>query len=348
MKKVLLLILVVALIAGFTAGTCAGAQKTIRWISQSCFPLNSPLTENALATWAKKVEQMSGGRLVIELHGAGEIVDGMSVYDAVRDGILDVGQNTPAWQKGRFPAGDLFYTLPGGVTEYHDFLLWMYGGGGWELEQEMYKGEVVVFPLGLTPPEEIWANKPIKTLADFKGLKIRSAGLCMDLFEKLGASVVMLASAEVVPALQRGVIDAAELCDPSMDLDSGLHEVAKYVIGPPIHMGSNMFQLVINPRAWNSLPDDLKAIVREATISATLEGYAKHWMAAIDAFEKIQKHGVKVMRLSPEAQAEARRMTIEILENKSKQDPFFKKVWESQKKFLNIYKPFKEFSAFDK
>jgi TRAP-type mannitol/chloroaromatic compound transport system substrate-binding protein len=345
-RKFLLIVLVVMLAAGFSAGTCVGAEKPIRWISQSCFPMNMPLTENALALWAKKVEQMSGGRLVIELHGAGEIVDGTLVYDAVRDGILDVGQNTPAWQKGRFPAGDLFYTLPGGVTEYHDFVLWMYGGGGWELEQEMYKDEVIVFPLGLTPPEEIWTNKPIKTLADFKGLKIRSAGLCMDLFEKLGASVVMLAGGEVVPALQRGVIDAAEFCDPSMDLALGLHEVAKYVIGPPIHMGSNMFQLVVNPRAWKALPDDLKAIVREATISATLEGYARHWTEAIDAFEKIRKYGVTVIKLSPEAQAAAKKMTIEILESKSEQDPFFKKVWESQKKFMEIYSPFYEFAAF--
>jgi TRAP-type mannitol/chloroaromatic compound transport system substrate-binding protein len=324
----------------------AGEAPKVRWKAQSCFPMNMPLTDNAIGLWAKKVQEMSGGRMAIELTGDGSIVKGPQVYEAVRDGILDAGQNTPAWQKGRFPAGDLLYTLPGGVTEYHDYILWVYGGGGWELAQEMYKGEIVVFPLGLTPPEEIWTNKPIRSLADFKGLKMRNAGLSMELFQKLGASVVLLAGGEVVPALQRGVIDAAEFADPSMDLALGLPDVAKYVIGPPIHMGSNMFQLLVNPKAWNALPADLKAIVREATISATLEGYARHWAAAIKAFDKI-KSKVTVIKLSAKDQAEARKLAMQILDEKSKQDPFFKKMWESQKHFKESYQPLHKFTAFD-
>jgi len=333
-------------VLALTAAAVAGEAPKVRWKAQSCFPMNMPLTDNAIGLWAKKVQEMSGGRLVIELSGDGSIVKGPQVYEAVRDGILDAGQNTPAWQKGRFPAGDLLYTLPGGVTEYHDYILWVYGGGGWELAQEMYKGEIVVFPLGLTPPEEIWTNKPIKSLADFKGLKMRNAGLSMELFQKMGASVVLLAGGEVVPALQRGVIDAAEFADPSMDLALGLPDVAKYVIGPPIHMGSNMFQLLVNPKAWNDLPADLKAIVREATISATLEGYARHWAAAIKAFDKI-KGKVTVIKLSPKDQAEARKLAMQILDEKSRQDPFFKKVWESQKKFKESYQPLHKFTAFD-
>lgn len=361
MKKAALLGLVLMLVLSFGAG-CQKApeesqaeeyhgqvqdQQTFHWTAQSCFPLNMPLTDMALALWAQKVEEMSGGRLKISLHGAGEIVDGPDVLDAVRDGILDAGQNTPAWQKGRYPAGDLFYTLPGGITEYHDYILWVYGGGGWELAQEMYGDQVVVFPLGLTPPEEIWTNKPIETLDDFRGLKIRCSGLSMNLFEKLGASVVQLPGSEVVPALQRGVIDAAEFCDPSMDYALGLHEVAKYVIGPPIHMGSNMFQLVVNPRSYEALPDDLKTIVREAAISATLEGYARQWVEAIEAFEKIRQSGVTVIKLSPEVQAEARRLAVEIIDELSAQDPFFKKVWESQKNFIELYRPFHDLSSFD-
>jgi TRAP-type mannitol/chloroaromatic compound transport system substrate-binding protein len=331
-----------------TSAAFAGeAPKTVRWKVQSCFPLNMPLTDNAVALWAKKVQEMSGGRMAIELHGDGAIVKGPAIYEAVRDGVLDAGQNTPAWQKGRFPAGDLLYTLPGGVTEYHDYILWVYGGGGWQLAQEMYKGEVVVFPLGLTPPEEIWTNKPIKSLADFKGLKMRNAGLSMELFQKLGASVVLLAGGEVVPALQRGVIDAAEFSDASMDLALGLPDVAKYVIGPPIHMGSNMFQLLVNPKSYAALPADLKSIVREATISATFEGYARHWSEAIKAFEKIKQKGVTVIKLSPKDQAEARRLALEILEEKSQKDPFFKKMWESQRDFKKAYQPYHNFTAFD-
>jgi len=345
MKTRVLVFLAILSMLTVSAAVAGETQKAIQWKTQSVFPLNMPLTDNALTLWAKKVQDMSGGRLLIELHGEGEIVKGPELYNAVRDGILDAGQNTPAWQKGRFPAGDLFYTLPGGVTEYHDYILWVYAGGGWQLAQEMYKNEVIVFPLGLTPPEEIWTNKEIKSLKDFKGLKMRNAGLSMELFQKLGSSVVLMAGGEVVPALQRGVIDAAEFCDASMDVALGLHEVSKYVVGPPIHMGSNMFQLLVNPKAWNALPADLKSIVREATISATLEGYARHWGEAIKAFDKI-KQKVKVIRLSPQDQAEARRLSIEILEEKSAKDPFFKKVWESQRDFKKAYQPYHNFTAF--
>lgn len=347
-KKLIIFTLTIMLVIGLLGSAYAApAQKPIRWIAQSCFPLRFPLTDYALTLWANKVEAMSGGRLVIELHGSGEIVPGAGVYEAVRDGVLDCGQNTPAWQKGLYPAGDLFYTLPGGVTEYHDFIIWIYGGGGKELEQGMYGDEIIVFPLGLTPPEEIWTNKPISSLEDMKGLKVRSAGLSMELWKKLGCSVVLLPGGEVVPSLQRGVVDAAEFCDPSMDFSLGIHEVAKYVIGPPVHMGSNLFQLVINPKSWDALPDDLKAIVKEAATAATFEGYAQHWMKAIEAFKKIEEAGVTVMKLPPEAQAEARKLSFEILDEKSKQDPYFEKVWSSQKNFLELYRPFHEFSAFD-
>lgn len=345
-KKLLMFVLILVLVLGSLVNVYADT-KPIRWIAQSCFPIQLPLSRFAIVLWAEKVEAMSGGRLVIELHSSGEIVPGTGVFEAVRDGVLDCGQNTPAWQKGLYPAGDLFYTLPGGVTEYHDLMIWMYSGEGIQLEQEMYGGEIVAFPLGLTPPEELWTNKPINSLKDMKGLKVRSAGLSMELWEKLGCSVVLLPGGEVVPSLQRGVIDAAEFCDPSMDWALGLPDVAKFVIGPPVHMGSNMFQLVINTKSWNGLPDDLKEIVKNAAIAATFEGYALHWMDSIEAFKKIRDAGVKISKLSAEEQAEVRKLSFEILEEKSKKDPYFNKVWNAQKNFLELYKPFHDFSKFD-
>jgi TRAP-type mannitol/chloroaromatic compound transport system substrate-binding protein len=164
-KKLLMFVLILVLVLSSFISVYADT-KPITWIAQSCFPIQLPLSRFAIVLWAEKVEAMSGGRLVIELHSSGEIVPGTGVFQAVRDGILDCGQNTPAWQKGLYPAGDLFYTLPGGVTEYHDLMVWMYSGEGMKLEQEMYGDEVVALPLGLTPPEELWTNKPINSLAD--------------------------------------------------------------------------------------------------------------------------------------------------------------------------------------
>jgi len=327
------------------AGMSEGAP--IRWKGGSCFGLASPLGKHTILLWKENVEKMSGGRLVIELHDAGEIVPPTKIYDAVRDGLLDFGLNTPAWQKGKYPAGDLFYTLPGGVMEFNDLIIWLYGGGGKELEQEMYKEELIVFPLGLTPPEEVWAKKPIRTLADIKGLKIRAAGLSMELWEKLGASVVLLAGGEVVPGLQRGLIDAAEFLEASQDYTLGLHEVCKYRFGPPVHMSNNIFQLLIKTKSWKELPADLKAIVESAAMTATFQGYARFWMDTIEFDKKIRDFGITTMKLSKEDQVKTRQLTMEILDEKSKKDPFFAKVWASQREFIRKYKPYFDLTKFD-
>ncbi|MFO7984924.1 MAG: TRAP transporter substrate-binding protein DctP [Desulfatiglandaceae bacterium] len=348
-KKSMRLILVPVLMAtlfSFVASAALGADK-IRWKGQTCFGVASPLGVHTIVLWKDMVEKMSGGRMSITLHDAGEIVPPTKIYDAVKDGLLDFGLNTPAWQKGKYPAGDLFYTLPAGILAFNDLILWLYGAGGKELEQEMYGDELVVFPLGLTPPEEIWSKRPIKTLDDIKGLKIRAAGLSMDLWEKLGASVVLLPGGEVLPSLQRGLIDATEMLEASYDYTLGLHEVCKYRFGPPIHMSNNIFQLLIKTKSWNKLPDDLKFIVEKAAMAATFQGYANFWQDTIKYNTKIEEYGTITTKLSKEDQEKARQLGIEILNEKSQKDPFFAKVWESQKAFIKAYKPYDDLTKFD-
>lgn len=347
MKKQVFTLIVLVFTIGFLATAGLSHAQQVKWKGQSSFPLNNPLGKLTIGLWKEYVEKMSGGRLVIELHDAGAIVPPTKVYDAVKDGILDFGLNTPAWQKGKYPAGDLFYTLPGGVLEFNDLIIWLYAGGGKELAQEMYWEEVIVFPLGLTPPEEVWSKKPIKTLADIKGMKFRAAGLSMELWEKLGASVVLLASGEVLPALQRGLIDGAEFLEASVDYAIGLHEVAKYRFGPPVHMSNNIFQLMINPKPWKKLPADLKAIVESAAIAATFDGYTKFWIQTIEFDKKIRDYGVITTKLSPKEQVKTRKLTMEILDEKSKKDPFFAKVWKSQREFIQKYKPYYDLTKFD-
>lgn len=315
---------------------------------QSCFGLASPLGQHTIVLWKKIAEEMSGGRLSIELFDAGAVVPPAEVFEAVRQGILDLGLNTPAWQKGKYPAGDLFYTLPGGVLEFNDLLIWMYGDEGIRLQQEMYGNNIIVFPLGLTPPEEMWTKRKVSTLDDLKGMKIRSAGLGMDVLEQLGASVVILPGGEVLPALQRGVIDGAEFLDASMDYSLGLHEVAKFRFGPPIHMSNNIFQLVINPKKWAALPEDLQAIVKYAAMAATIQGYSNHWVEAIEANKKIEAAGITTTKLSKADQDRARQITIDILNKKAQEDAYFNKVWTSQKNYLEKYQPYDNLTKFDK
>lgn len=350
-KKILSVVALTALVLVtvlvLTTGSSDAASKTIRWKGQTCFGINSPLGKHTIVLWKTFVEEMSGGRMELTLHDAGEIVPSTKIYDAVRDGLLDFGLNTPAWQKGKYPAGDLFYTLPAGILEFNDLILWLYGGGGKELEQEMYGRELIVFPLGLTPPEQIWSKRPIKSLDDIKGLKIRAAGLSMDLWEKLGASVVLLTGGEVLPALQRGMIDATEFLDPSYDYTMGLHEVCKYRFGPPIHMSNNIFQLLIKTKSWDALPDDLKVIVEKAAMAATFQGYADFWQSSIEFNKKIEAYGTVTTKLPKAEQEKARELGMEIISEKARKDPFFKKVWESQNAFIEKYKPYYDLTKFD-
>jgi len=346
MRRVL--ITVVTLLVGvMMASPGIAAQKTFQLRGESCFGLSSPLGQNTIVIWKQLVEKMSGGRIKVHLFDAGEVVPPNQIFDAVRDGVLDVGLNTPAWQKGKYPAGDLFYTLPGGIMAFNDLIVWMYGGGGVQLEQQMYGNAVIVFPLGLTPPEEVWSKKPIKTLADIKGMKIRTAGLGAELFRKLGASVVTLPGGEVLPALQRGLINMTEFLDASMDYSLGIQQICKYRFGPPIHMSNNIFQLMINPKVWASMPDDLKSIVKNAAIAATMEGYTKHWVEAIKANKKIEEAGVITTKLSKSDQEKARKLAMEIINEKAKKDPFFAKVWASQKKFMKEFVPYSTLTSFD-
>jgi TRAP-type mannitol/chloroaromatic compound transport system substrate-binding protein len=178
-------------------------------------------------------------------------------------------------------------------------------------------------------------------------MKVRAAGLSMDLFQKLGASVVLLAGGEVLPALQRGLIDGAEMLEASYDMSLGLHEVCKYRFGPPIHMSNNIFQLVIKTKSWKDLPPDLKVIVEKAALAATMQGYATFWQDTIAADKKLQAYGTITTKLSKEDQAKTRELTMQIIDEKSAADPYFKKVWESQKKFIEEFRPYYNFTKFD-
>jgi len=122
MRKLVVILSVVLIVAFMMPVGAVAEEKPIVWIGQSCFPTQLPLGA-FFSMWAEKVEKMSNGRLVIEVHSAGEVVPPTAVFESVRDGVLDCGQNTPAWQKGQYPAGDLFYTLPGGITETNDLLV---------------------------------------------------------------------------------------------------------------------------------------------------------------------------------------------------------------------------------
>lgn len=348
MKNFFMIILITMFLFCTFNMSYAADQEQFHWVTQTCHQLVGPLWDYVYKIWADKVVEMSGGRMSIDMHATGEIVPGSDVYDAVRDGILDAAVNSPGYLSGKFPASDVLSTLPGGLLEFNDLVVWYFGGEANELAQEMYGDSVIVFPLGLTPPETFWTNKKIEKLDDLKGVKFRSAGIAMEFWDALGASVMMIPGGEIVPGLQRHLLDATDYLDPYMDYSLGLHEVADYIVGPPLHMTNNNYQLIINPKSWEALPDDLKAIVKNAATAATIEGYAQWWIKSAEYFQKIIESGVTPIKLSKEEQNKAREIALKILEARAKENELFMKVWKSQRDLIEKIRPYYDLTSFDK
>jgi TRAP-type mannitol/chloroaromatic compound transport system substrate-binding protein len=295
------------------------------------------------------VEKASGGRIKITLMATGAIVPAFEVLDAVNKGILDMGHAWPGYWFGKHPAATLFGSVAGGPfgMDSWDFTGWYHLGGGKELYNELLQKElkmnVVSFASsGETCEPQGWFRKPIKTVKDFKGIKFRAGGMAAEVFKALGMTVVILPGGEIVPALQRGVIDAGEFSEPSSDMAMGFQDVAKYYYLPGIHQPTGIMDVLINKSKWDPLPTDLKMIIEYAAMATQT-----WWDAAIklqnskDLETLVNKHNVKVMETPKEILVEVIKAWDKVAEKHSKENPFFKKVYESQKAYAQRIVPYK-------
>jgi TRAP-type mannitol/chloroaromatic compound transport system substrate-binding protein len=203
----------------------------------------------------------------------------------------------------------------------------------------------IALPCGILPIENLaWANKPIRTMDDFKGLKFRTSGWWGEILSNAGASVVMLPGGEVYEALQRRVIDAGEFSIPSMDKDLAFYEIAKYVLGPGVHQITTMLEIVVNEKSWKSLPPDLQAIVKAASQATTLNMLTDLINADMAAVEFLKGKGVQFFHLDPEVQKALKKQAYALIDEKAEKDAFTKEVWESQKKFMAAYNAYRNFT----
>ncbi len=285
--------------------------------------------------YVDRVNKMAGGRLKIEYLVAGAVVKPFSVMDAVNDGILDAGHWVTAYWYGKHPAASLFGTGPVFGFTAHEGLAWIYKGGGLELYNELHKMlglDLVGFFCMPMPTQPLgWFPKPIKSVEDLKGLKYRTVGLATKVMAKLGMSVVQLPGGEIVPALERGVIDAFEYNNPTSDMRFGAADVRKVYMMGSYHQAQEYFEIIFNKTKFNSLPAEHQAILRYAAEAASTANYA----TAMDQYSKdfiaLQKeHGVKVYR-TPKDVFEAQLKAWDEVLDELTQDAFFKKVVESQK-----------------
>jgi len=333
-----------ALVLGFvfilSLGTLASAQQPIVWKMQSTWTAadNHQVSAN---TFAEKVNTMSGGRLKIEVSAAGAIVPAFEVLDAVHKGILDAGHGWPGYWFGKHPACTLFSSVAGGPfgMDNMDFMAWMYLGDGLKMYNELLQNDlkmnVVVFPAsGETAEPQGWFKKPIADIKTFKGLKFRAAGAASEVFKNLGMSVVILPGGEIVPALDRGLLDGAEFNNATSDRILGFPDVSKVCMLQSYHQSAETFEISFNKTKFDALPAKMKAIIDNAVEAASSD---LSWKA-IDRYSKdyveLQvKDKVKFYK-TPDTVLQAQlKVWNAILEKKSAENPLFKEIAASQRAF---------------
>ncbi|PZP54539.1 MAG: C4-dicarboxylate ABC transporter [Azospira oryzae] len=327
-----------------SAGTLAGfpmiarAQQTITLRFQSTWPTKDIFHEYAL-DFAKKVNDMSGGRLKIDVLPAGAVVKAFDLIDAVHKGTLDGGHDVAAYWYGKNSAYSLFGTGPSFGMDANMILAWYEYGGGKalyeELQHKIMNFDVVGFLYGPMPTQPLgWFKRQIKDRNDFKGLKYRTVGLSVDVFKEMGAAVVALPGGEIVPSLDRGVIEAAEFNNASSDRLLGFPDVSKICYLQSYHQPCEVFEILFNKKKYDALPADIKNIIANAVQAASAD---MSWKAihrySQDYFEMQQKQGVKFYKTPKDVLKAQLEAWDRVIAAKSKENPFFAKVLESQKRF---------------
>ena len=287
--------------------------------------------------YVKRVNEMAGGRLKIDYLVSGAVVKAFQVQDAVNKGVLDAAHTVSVYWYGKSKVASLFGTGPVFGQNAHQGLAWIYFGGGQQLYDELMKAlglNIVGFFSFPMPTQPLgWFKTRITDAKQLVGLKYRTVGLAADLFQEMGVKVTQLPGGEIVPALERGVIDAFEFNNPTSDRSFGAQDVSKVYMLGSYHQAAEYFEIIFNKTKFNSLPAEHKAILKHAAEAASSFSF---WRGQDRYSEDLQwlieKAGVSVYRTPNsvmQAQLKAWDKILPNLEN----DPFFKKVVASQKKF---------------
>ena len=337
----------VAVGMGLTTVRKATAQSTITFKMQSTWPTKDIFHE-VFVDWGKKAEEMAGGRLKIDILPSGAVVPAFQLIEAVHQGTLDGGHGVPAYWFGKQVAASLFGTGPSFGLDAEGLLGWIYYGGGQELYNELIQTvlqlDVVSFFHGPMPTQPLgWFKTPVQKPDDLKGVKFRTVGLSADLFKQLGASVVILPGGEIVPALDRGVIDAAEFNNPSSDRLLGFPDVRKVMMAQSYHQPVEFLELLFNKKKYDALPKDLQAMIKYANMAQSADFTWKMMdRNSKDLAEMKSKQKVQVVK-TPKAVLEAQLNAWDaVLAEKSKDNPFFVKVLESQKQWAARVVPLRQ------
>jgi TRAP-type mannitol/chloroaromatic compound transport system substrate-binding protein len=326
--------------AAETTAVAAGPQMVAgqyQWKLVTTWPKNFPGLGSGAENFAKYVNEMSAGRLVVHVYGAGEIVPAFEVFDAVSQGVADVGHGAAYYWKGKIPASVFFTAVPFGLTA-QEMNGWLHYGGGLELWREAYAPfNIIPFAGGNSGVQMAgWFNREVNSVEDLKGLKMRIPGLAGEVFAEAGGTAVRISGGELYTSLQTGVIDAAEWVGPYNDLALGLYEVAEYYYYPGWHEPGSMLELIVNRDSFDALPPDLQAIVTYAARAVNqdmLDEFTARNNAALP--DLVINHGVKLRRLPDDVLLALYQGSERVMSKLLAEDPMAAKVYQSYKSFYD-------------
>lgn len=324
--------------AATLAATKAQAQggPTYNWKMATGWA-GGPLMDIGAKAFAERMDQFSGGRFKIQTFPGGALGNALKVPETVKNGVAECGHTWIGYDWGKDPTTVLFGGYAGSF-DTERMLHWIYESGGLEMQRQFRDDTEGVYSTVLfirTAEVFLHSRKPVKSLADLKGLKLRTAGAWLEMAKELGAAPVTTAGGDVYPMLERGAIDATEWGTLWENIPPGFYKVAKYLIYPGVHQPTAPFELVINKDAWNKLSPADKNLVETVAKLVTFESWLRIGQEDAKSLEVYKKAGNTIIELDPEVQFAARKIGLDWADRVAKENkyPWFGKVLQSQKAF---------------
>jgi TRAP-type mannitol/chloroaromatic compound transport system substrate-binding protein len=315
-------------------GPAIHSGRRIQWRLVSSFPRGLDTIFGSSEVLAERVESMTRGHFRIRVYPAGEIVPGLQVMDAVQQGTVQMGQTASYYFTGKNPALAFDTCFPFGLTTRQQDA-WLDEGGGRELVDELFADfSIKTLPAGNTGAQMGgWFKRPVETVADLRGLKMRIPGLGGRVMDRLGVTVQVLAGGDIYPALERGAIDATEWVGPYDDEKLGFHKVAKLYYYPGWWEPGPSLSFYVHHKAWHGLPAEYRAVLRAAATEASRAMMTRYDARNPPAMERLLGAGVELRRFSPAILEAARRESEALLEEEAAAEVGFRKVLEGWRRF---------------
>ncbi|RNF52546.1 ABC transporter substrate-binding protein [Marinomonas hwangdonensis] len=312
------------------------AEKVYKLTMAETWSSNFPIFGDAPRNMARIAEEMSAGRLKINIDSANKHKAPLGIFDLVRSGQYDMGHSASYYWKGKVPNTLYFTTMPFGMITPEQYG-WFYHGGGMELMQKVYEPfGLMSFPGGNTGNQMGgWFKKEINTLDDLKGLKMRIPGFAGEVLAKLGANPTNIASGELYTALERNTIDALEWVGPSLDLRMGFHKIAPYYY-TGWHEPATELQFLVNKRAWDKLPADLQQILSTSMKLASYDMYIQSYHESAENWATMQQEypDIKVKTFPQDILVAMKNANQELLDESAAKDPLAKEILDSQAAYM--------------